>query len=67
MRCCWRKCSREEQVLEYADLRSTAFGSFYMNGYPTLTAKVARYLWMLGTQMVVWVCVPVFQGEVSLL
>ena len=43
----------EEQVLEYADLtrlRSIAFGSFYMDGYPTLAANVARYLWMFGTQ-----------------
>jgi hypothetical protein len=43
----------EEQVLEYADLtrlRSIAFGSFYMNKYPTLTTNVARHLWMFGTQ-----------------
>ena len=43
----------EERVMEYADLtrlKSTAFGSFYLNGYPTIFANMSRYLWMFVSQ-----------------
>ncbi len=43
----------EEQIMEYADLtrlKSTAFGSWFMNGYPTIVADLSRYLWMFVSQ-----------------
>lgn len=60
----------EEQVLEYADLtrlRSIAFGSFYMNGYPDSHRERGQVSVDVGdaeaVEMVVWVCVPVSPGR----
>jgi hypothetical protein len=60
----------KKQVLEYADptwLRSIAFGSLYMNGYPDSHRERGQVSVDVGdaeaVEMVVWVCVPRFPRQ----